>query len=109
MLIISNIISPLLGGTQGCTRVDQTESKSEKSIKYRLSSIISHMGTASTGKKVDHTYLIKLLIGHYVSDIYCPVSGNWWHCNDSSVHVTTEEQIKQSLQTKAYILFYVHK
>lgn len=50
MLIITNIISPLLGGTQGCTSVDQTESQSEKSIKYRLSSVISHVGTASTGK-----------------------------------------------------------
>ena len=80
-------------------------------LPYRLTSIISHFGNkSSSGKKTIYYSIVTMhvhIVGHYVSEVHCPLTNTWWHCNDSHVSMTTEEEVRQLHQTKAYILFYI--
>ena len=69
-----------------------TESDSEGPIKYRLCSVVSHLGEEASQ-------------GHYVADCHFG-GGHWMRFDDSVVQPLAEEKVLHDARTKGYLLWY---
>jgi len=77
-------------------QIEQISLKQEAALfqPYHLQCVVSHRGERASG-------------GHYVTDAYDALTGEWKNYNDESVRTVSEDQALRD-QSSSYLCFYVH-